>query len=549
MKEELQDNIRIFKSLGEIYSSMYYIDIQANHFMEVTSEPIVRKQVGVEGNAQEALDYFALQMLAPKYADEMLPFVNLSTLEQRLGANKLLTKEFSSTLFLGQGDIIVENWRQASFIDAGRDEEGHLTHAIFCTRSIHEEKVKALEQRKALADALEQAEQANKAKTTFLSNMSHDIRTPLNAIVGFTALATKHVNDPSMVREYLTKIATSSNHLLSLINDVLDMSRIEAGKVRLEEKDVHLPEVFKELQTIIQSDIVAKRMEFVLKTDTIRDEDVICDKLRLNQILLNLLSNAIKYTNPGGRVSLLVTQKENKNSGREEYLFTVSDNGIGMNEEFLRYIFKPFERMHSSTISGIQGTGLGLCITKNFVEMMGGTITVTSEEGLGSTFTVTLPFKKGKANHKGSCDMAASESFITKNKHTSCDFTGKKVLLVEDNMLNREIALELLEEAGFVVETAEDGDIAVDMLREATEGQYDLVLMDVQMPRLDGYTATREIRTLDNPFVSNIPIIAMTANAFEEDKRQAFEAGMSQHIPKPLNIPNLMEVLSTVLAS
>ena len=377
--------------------------------------------------------------------------------------------------------------------------------------------------------ALAAAEHANRAKTTFLNNMSHDIRTPMNAIIGFTALCTRSVDDPEKIKGYLNKITTSSNHLLSLINDILDMSRIEC--------EVYLPDVIQDLRAIIQSDADNKDLKLFIDTQGIKDENVFCDKLRLNQILLNLMSNSIKYTNAGGTVSLRVEQRPCKRKDYAEFVFCVKDTGIGMSKEFLKVVFQPFERMQTATVSGIQGTGLGMSITKNLVEMMGGTITVSSEEGKGSEFTVTLQFKKSKTR------VVSKE----KQEMDNFDFTGKKVLLVEDNALNREIAAEILKETGLSVDTASDGDIAVEKLRSAEEGQYDLVLMDVQMPKLDGYTATKEIRTLDNPFVSNIPIVAMTANAFEEDKRKSFEAGMDGHLSKPIEIPKLMEVLTLIL--
>ena len=519
--------------------------------------------------------------------------------------------------------------------------------------------------------ALAAAEHANRAKTTFLNNMSHDIRTPMNAIIGFTALCAKNINDSEKMAEYLNKISTSSSHLLSLINDILDMSRIESGKVRIEEHEVHLPDVLHDLRTIIQSDIINKNMELFIDTLDVKDEDVFCDKLRLNQILLNLMSNAIKYTNPGGTVSLRVEQKPCSRPDYAEFVFRVRDTGIGMSKEFLKVVFQPFERMQTATVSGIQGTGLGMSITKNLVEMMGGTITVSSEEGKGSEFTVTLQFKKSatkvvyeripelqgvrvlvadddsdtcfsisrmlieigmrpdwttsgkeavvraryaieekdeygayiidwlmpdmngievirrirrfigegkpiiiltaydweaietEAREAGVTAFCSKPLFMSELREAltttrkkvikeqqnteKVNFSGKKVLLVEDNALNLEIAVEILQEAGLVVDTANDGDIAVEKLRNAVKGQYDLVLMDVQMPKLDGYTATKEIRTLDNPYVSNIPIIAMTANAFEEDKKKSFEAGMNGHLSKPIEIPKLMEVLASIL--
>ena len=391
--------------------------------------------------------------------------------------------------------------------------------------------------------ALDAAKRANRAKTTFLNNMSHDIRTPMNAIIGFTSLCAKCTDDPERVAGYLDKIATSSDHLLSLINDILDMSRIESGKVQLEEEDVYLPDVLQDLRTIIQSDVASKQLDLSIETLHVKDEMVFCDKLRLNQILLNLMSNAGKYTNPGGTICLSLEQRPCKRKGYAEFVFRVKDTGIGMSREFLKVMFQPFERMHTATVSGIQGTGLGMSITKNLVEMMGGSITVDSKEGKGSEFTVILQFKKSAARVPSDSTGIMEEAQAMEH----FDFTGKKILLVEDNALNRESAAEILKEAGFAVDTADDGDVAVEKLKDATEGMYDLVLMDVQMPKLDGYTATREIRTLNNPYVANIPIVAMTANAFEEDRLKSFEVGMNGHLSNPIEIPKLMELLASVL--
>ena len=523
-----------------------------------------------------------------------------------------------------------------------------------------------------LQDALAAAQHANKAKTTFLNNMSHDIRTPMNAIIGFTSLAAAHIDNTEQVQDYLSKITTSSNHLLSLINDVLDMSRIESGKVKIEEKETSLPEVMHDLKTIVQADITSKQLEFYIDTADVVNEHVLCDKLRLNQVLLNLLSNAMKFTKPGGIVSVRILQKGNTPEGCASYDFQVKDTGIGMSKEFLNHVFEPFERERTSTISGIQGTGLGMAITKNIVDMMGGTISVASEEGKGSTFTVSLQFRTCAATVRqevipelnGLRALVADDDFntcssVTKMLSTigmrpdwttsgkeavlraklakeqndsyaayiidwlmpdmngievvrrirgmigeetpiiiltaydwsdieeeartagvtafcskpiflselrevlespftiqnvegpSCEgamsFEGKKILLVEDNELNQEIAVEILQEAGFVMDVADDGTLAVEKMQAAEPGQYDLILMDIQMPILDGYEATKQIRSIKRSGVSDIPIIAMTANAFDEDKKAALEAGMDGHIAKPIDIPKLMDLLTDIL--
>ena len=527
------------------------------------------------------------------------------------------------------------------------------------------------QQKNDLQDALAAAQHANRAKTTFLNNMSHDIRTPMNAIIGFTSLAAAHIDHPEQVQDYLAKITTSSNHLLSLINDVLDMSRIESGKMKIEEKEASLPEIMHDLKTIVQSDITAKQLEFYIDTADVVNEHVLCDKLRLNQVLLNLLSNAMKFTMPGGIVSVRVIQKGAASEGRASYDFQVKDTGIGMSKEFLAHVFDPFERERTSTVSGIQGTGLGMAITKNIVDMMDGTISVTSEEGKGSTFTVSLqlqtcsgPVRQEEIPQlKGLRALVADDDFNTCSSVTQMlstiglrpdwttsgkeavlrtrlaweqgdeyavfiidwlmpdmngvevvrrvrtiigeekpiiiltaydwsdieeeardagvtafcskpiflselrellespfaapekavplpevSFEGKKILLVEDNELNQEIAVEILQGAGFVVEVADDGKSAVERMAAAQPGQYDLILMDIQMPIMNGYEATRQIRGLGVPGTADIPIIAMTANAFDEDRWAALEAGMDGHIAKPIDIPKLMELLGNLLA-
>ena len=528
------------------------------------------------------------------------------------------------------------------------------------------------EQNRKLEIALQHEGAANRAKREFLFNMSHDIRTPMNAIIGFTSLAATHIDNREQVLDYLKKISTSSQHLLSLINDVLDMSRIESGKVKIEEKAVHLPDLVHDVRSIIQPNVAAKRLSLFIDTMDIEDEDIITDPLRLNQILLNILSNAIKFTPTGGMISIRIAQKNGAPKGCVCYEFRIKDNGIGMSEEFQKHIFEEFSREESSTVSGIQGTGLGMSITKNIVDLMGGTIALTSEPGKGSEFIVTLCFTRSgqKAEPKQLPQLEGLRALVADDDTNTClnvstmlskigmrpewtisgkeavirtkyaveqgdefsvyiidwlipdmngieivrqirkvignrcpiiiltaydwadiedearaagvtafcekplflselrrvlaepfraepaskpaqptaaDLKGKKLLLVEDNELNREIALEILKEAGFVVDTAEDGAVAVQKIKQAAPGQYDLILMDIQMPNLDGYEATRQIRALPDAEKANIPIFAMTANAFEEDRQNALEAGMNGHIAKPLDVPHLLRVLADAL--
>ena len=396
---------------------------------------------------------------------------------------------------------------------------------------------KSLEQKNiALQLAVQRETKANLAKREFLFNMSHDIRTPMNAIIGFTALAQTHIDDRDQVEDYLKKISVSSQHLLSLINDVLDMSRIENGKVALETKPVHLPELVGDIGDAIQVGADKKHISFTVDTAGMKNEDVIADPLRLEQILINVLANAVKFTPDGGQISLWIVQKDTAPADDADFEFHIKDNGIGMSEEFQKHIFEQFARERTSTVSKIQGTGLGMAITKSLVDMMGGGITVKSEQGKGSEFTISLRFPIGEAK-TGQTPPAAKASA----------FTGKKLLVVEDNELNLEIASTLLKEAGFEVDTAENGKIAVEKVEAASAGRYDLILMDIQMPEMDGYEATRRIRALPDARKAALPIVAMTANAFEDDRKNALHAGMNGHIAKPLDIQKLFQVLSELL--
>ena len=396
---------------------------------------------------------------------------------------------------------------------------------------------KSLEQKNvALQLAVQRETKANLAKREFLFNMSHDIRTPMNAIIGFTALAQTHIDDRGQVEDYLKKISVSSQHLLSLINDVLDMSRIESGKVTLEAKPVHLPELVHELRDIVQAVVSEKDLSLTLDTVGVENEDVIADPLRLEQILINVLANAVKFTPDGGQISLWIVQKDTAPAGYADFEFHIKDNGIGMSEEFQKHIFEQFARERTSTVSKIQGTGLGMAITKSLVDMMGGRITVKSEQGKGSEFTISLRFPIGEAKTEQTPPAAKASASA-----------GKKLLVVEDNELNLEIASTLLKEAGFEVDTAENGKIAVEKVEAASADRYDLILMDIQMPEMDGYEATRRIRALPDTKKAALPIVAMTANAFEDDRKNALRAGMNGHIAKPLDIQKLFQVLSELL--
>ena len=411
-------------------------------------------------------------------------------------------------------------------------------------RNIDEETRNEMERTRQLEDALSSAKKASKAKSVFLSNMSHDIRTPMNAIVGFTNLAIAHMDQQSQVEEYLEKIKSSGNHLLSLINDVLDMSHIESGKMHIEEKLCSLPEILDGLYNILQADVKAKQLSLRIESVDILDEEIYCDKLRLDQVLLNLLSNAVKYTEKGGNIYVRVAETPGAMSGYANYEFLIKDTGIGMSEEFVTKIFEPFNRELDSTTSGIQGTGLGMAITKNIVEMMGGTISVKSEKGIGSEFKVSFTFRVNTGEKM--IHMSEFENIMSLEEKLA-EVPKGRILLAEDVELNQEIAATILGDAGFETEIAGNGQIAVEMLAKSEPGYYQVILMDVQMPVMNGYEATKEIRRMENKELASIPIIAMTANAFEEDKQEALRSGMNGHIAKPIDIDVLFGVLRQIL--
>ncbi len=431
---------------------------------------------------------------------------------------------------------------------------------------IQDEMSRELQQRKLFEGALDRARSADSAKSTFLTNMSHDIRTPMNAIIGFTNIASTHLDDRDRVKDALDKIRTSSNHLLSLINDVLDMSRIESGRLTISENRCDLRQIVENIQGIMTPQMTGKGLDFTVSMQTVVNPEVFCDETRVTQILLNLLSNAVKYTPPGGKVNLTILQKPCI-SGRRYcgYVFKVSDTGIGIGKDFISHVFEPFERETGRTGINTYGSGLGMSIAKGIVDMMGGNIRVESEENVGTQFIVELELRPS-----GGCgeqspeqraqvselvedsgeDMAVFRDHEDRKTNRAGDvgwIEGRRLLLVEDNPLNREIAEEMLMEDGFKVESAENGRKALQMIVEADPWYYSAVLMDIQMPVMDGYEATKRIRALPDRSRAQIPIIAMTANAFKEDRSRAAESGMDAYISKPVDVLTLRYVLRRVL--
>lgn len=669
MKKEYDADI--LKAFSQSYFTGVLVNVVEDRY-EVLHLASWMRYISEKGSYTQFLEEILSDSIIQEYQGQLREKLDFSYIKKVLNEDELT--EIDRSYYIDYKVIRKgqRRWWRVSVVIVDLCEDGNPKHVLVLFKDITKQKEKDMEYQRTLKEAYQLAERANQAKTTFLNNMSHDIRTPMNAIIGFTSLAATHINEKERLKDYLSKIMTSSNHLLSLINDVLDMSRIESGKVKIEESPCSIPVVMHDLRNILQTDIKAKRLDFFIDIVDVVDENVICDKLRLNQILLNCMSNAMKYTKTGGTVGLRIIQKGHSAEGFADYDFVVKDNGIGMSKEFAEHIFEPFTREETSTVSRIPGTGLGMAITKNIVDMMGGTIKVKSELGVGSEFTISLRFKTTQQNGKrgvikelngfralvadDSMDSCASvekmlrtiglrPEWTTSGKEaifraryaaqendpfqvyiidwlmpdmngievvrrirmeigdevpiiilTAYDwadieqeareagvtafcakplfvselydvlqnasrpvktkdktileveaFKGKEILLVEDVELNREIAETILTEAGFHVNSVEDGKQAVDYMESEKGDMIDLILMDVMMPVMDGYEATQKIRQLEDKTKADIPIIAMTANAFEEDAKAAIEAGMNAHMAKPIRIESLYEIIEQYL--
>lgn len=655
---------KVLKTLGSDYKSSYLIDLTTGEMDCFILGDVKLSDVGEthdEKNYEELLENFLKNQI--KESDRPL-FESVKTLEK---LRALMEKDQCYIInFRAKKDGTFQNF-QVHFIEAkGQDK----TYCVMAFRDASQEIAAALRQKQCIEDALAKAEEANKTKEEYLSNMSHDIRTPMNAILGFTNLASSHTDDPQLVKDYLNKISISGKHLLSLINDVLDMTRIENGRLHLEKEECNLSIILSEIRKILQHEIEKKNLSLFIDTVDVYNKDILCDRLHLDQVLLNIIGNAIKFTEPGGRISVRVFEKPNKKPFYSTYEFHIKDTGIGMSPDFVKHIFEPFERERSSTVSKIEGTGLGMAISKKIVQMMDGTIEVLSELEKGSEFILSIPFEKvqkvesefsvplltnphvlivgddfdtcenltkklqslnlrvdrsmsgkeaifrvqqvnmqndpysvaildGGILDKSGLDIVkelrselAEEAVIvltgydlseleektksagvnafcakpifasglkrailaalrdrTKSSDTewSSKLKGKRILVVEDNDFNREIFFEMLTRVGVLVEEAENGLRAVEILQSKGAGYYDLVLMDVQMPIMDGYSATEKIRQLPDRELAQIPIVALTAKVFAEDKKEALSRGMTEHLGKPIDFEGLIPAICRVL--
>ena len=661
------------KALSRIFVSIVKIDLGKGDCIVIKNGEDKGMDLNGITRLEELCRVLSQRLFAAEDAERLAAFLLSSSLSERLSQQFHLRDDFR---FKESG------WVRVSLILDETGSDGLASSCLLSVFDVDREKQEEIKKQKAvernnllLKEALAVANHANQAKTTFLNSMSHDIRTPMNAIIGFTSLAATHIDNKKAVADYLQKITVSSNHLLSLINDVLDMSRIESGRTKLEEKEVRLPDVLHDLRSIVHSSVQGKQLDFFIDTQDVLHENVMVDKLRLNQVLLNILGNAIKFTPARGTVSLRVIENPCPRQGYAEYEFRIKDTGIGMSLEYQQHIFEPFSREESSVVNGVQGSGLGMAITKNIVDMMNGAIAVHSEEGKGTEFTVILDLElageavsqevipelnnmhalvadddfntcssvskmlttigmrpewttSGKeailrtryakesgdefrafiidwlmpdmngievvrrirseigedtpiiiltaydwsgieeeAREAGVTGFCSKPLFLSELREVLSRpfvkrevkevepevmdmsvFQGKRILLAEDNELNRELAEAIFTEAGFLLEMAENGKLALEMLQAHEAGYYDLIISDIQMPVMDGYELSRQVRRLEDGKKAGIPILALTANAFEEDRQQVMEAQMNGHLAKPIDMEEVLKTIKEVLS-
>ena len=529
--EELLKQAQVINKLADGYSDIYLVDVKSRGVQFIRVSGRIGEASGNQGvnvPYDEAIGGYIERNVVPDDRARMLDATRFETVCEKLGAAPEYAHHYRANI---QGESHYCRMKAVRLGGAGSFRRIVVGFAIE-----DEERRKEI----MLREAMLAAQNANQAKSTFLFNMSHDIRTPMNAILGFAAMAQKHIDEKGRVADCLKKVLASGRHLLSLINDVLDMSRVESGKAELNEETLCVDTCLDHLLSISSANAAERGLALSTHLGTsVTHHWVSLDRVKLMRVLSNLLSNSIKYTESGGKIDVTLDELPCDKEGWAMFRCVIADTGIGMGPDFLRHVFDPFAREKNTTKSGVVGTGLGMAITKSLVELMGGAISIESELGKGTVVTLEMAHR-----------IVEPPKFKeeTRSIDTSA-LCGKSVLLVEDNALNREIALEILEEEGLVVDVAEDGDVAVEKVRKSPAGTYDLILMDVQMPKMNGYEATRAIRALPDPGCSSIPIVAMTANAFEEDRRNAFEAGMNGHIAKPVDVKVLFGVLSKMFAT
>ncbi|MDE6759403.1 MAG: response regulator [Lachnospiraceae bacterium] len=544
-EKDKKERYSINNSLNHLFFATYYVDLEANIFRMLIQKEEVGSILGVETNFREAIRTYASNFVHPKDRKEYLEKMDYQNLLNTLSPeHPKITMEYCKIKKNNEGMIEKDGWVYATIV-LTETKDGKPIKALYVAQDVTEIKQKEEEEHRILQEACEAAMHANASKSDFLSRMSHDIRTPMNGIIGMTEMAKRNLDDREKVDNCLKKITVSSKHLLSLINKVLDMSKIESGKFGLTDERFHLPELIENLVTMVQPSVDAKQHNLKVNSLKVEHENVIGDAMRLQQVFMNILGNAVKYTPPGGNLEMEISEKPSKIHGYGCYEFIFKDNGIGMSKEYLEKIYEPFSRAEDSRVSKVEGSGLGMTIAMNIVSMMNGNISVQSKEGEGSQFTITVFLKLPDAVIQDTelAEENSRQEAFEKGKFSKEDFSGKRILLVEDNDLNREIATEIIGSTGIIVESAENGKLAVEKFKKMGEWYYDLIFMDIQMPVMNGYEASMAIRDTSQADAGKIPIIAMTANAFTDDIIKGKQSGMNEHITKPLDIKKLMECM------
>ena len=532
ISQEYLRRLEVIKGLSVNYESILYVDLEKDEVLPYRLSERTKRQFGRELRARKYLDFITSYIntwVHPEDRQMLSQSVSLPYIRAKL----LRAKSYSINYRILTGEE--STYLQLRIVNVSNSR--HISQIIMGYRGIDEDIQREMEQKKMLEEALHSANLAIAAKQTFLSNISHDMRTPLNAILGYTALAKEYISDSNTVLDYLSKIDTSGRQLLDFIEKVLDVTWTESNDTRISETECSLTAIIQDIYNSFRQKAEEKNIHFSTDLSALTHYDVYGDPEKISHLLRNLVSNAINFTNPGGIVSIAATETKNLASSYATFQFIIKDNGIGISKDFQESLFEPFEREKNTTISGISGSGLGLAIAKNLVDLMGGSIHVDSTVGCGSTFTVTL--RLPIQDQPLSAD-SATEDILTQ-------LLNQKILLVEDNEINLEIETELLSGLGLIIDTAENGKDAIEKVAGSTPNEYSLILMDIQMPIMDGWQAAKAIRELDNPALARIPIIALSANAFESDKRASIESGMNAHLPKPLDIPYLLETVAKIL--
>ena len=547
VEKENRRRLRVIEGLSVDYESVYFVDLDRDTYDIYRRNSYITRYYGdcFEETYSGAIRAFADSGVYPEDRGHFLQEMEADTIRR-----KLQSQVAARFIFRVQPDHRFPPQRYRVKLVRTGPGDRHISNVLLGFACVEEEMQAESAQREALESALRQARQAAEAKTLFLSNMSHDSRTPLNAIVGFTALAKEHVSEPEKIQGYLAKITESSNHLLALISDVLDITHIESGRFSMEESPHEVRDLITQAVDLIRPQAAKRRTQLAILVDDSLPKRIYCDSMRFFQVVSNLLGNAVKYTPEGGRVRLRVKRCAPSPHGYVSMEITVSDNGIGMSQEFMEKIFDPFERENRTAVSRVEGSGLGLSICKGIIDAAGGTISVRSAPGRGSCFTVNLAFRIAQESEEPEEESAVGRKFHVFRKKKSGEeksLDGIRVLVAEDNELNREIAISMFENMHIAAEAVENGKLAVECVKERGAGYFDVILMDVRMPVMDGHAAARAIRALPDERMSQVPIIAMTANAFEEDVLAAKEAGMDAYVSKPVDGKSLLSAIEAVI--